>query len=50
MNCKELLDTDRSRFDGRLKLSGGELHPDDNITSVITAAIGDKLDCVVETQ
>ena len=27
-NCKELLDTDASRFDGRLKLSGGPLHPD----------------------
>ena len=26
--CDELLATDASRFDGRLKLSGGELHPD----------------------
>lgn len=28
MNCKELLDTDSMRFDGRLKVSGGKLHPD----------------------
>ncbi len=27
-NCKELLDVDASRFDGRLKISGGALHPD----------------------
>ena len=27
-SCPELLETDRSRFDGKLKLSGGELHPD----------------------
>lgn len=26
--CPELLSTDNSRFDGRLKLSGGPLHPD----------------------
>lgn len=26
--CPELLQTDSSRFDGRLKLTGGELHPD----------------------
>ncbi len=26
--CKPLIDTDMSRFDGRLKLTGGELHPD----------------------
>ena len=26
--CPELLETDKSRFDGRLKLTGGELHPD----------------------
>jgi len=27
-NCKELLDVDASRFDGRLKINGGDLHPD----------------------
>ena len=29
-DCRELLETHESRFDGRLKLSGGELHPDKN--------------------
>lgn len=27
-DCPELIETDQSRFDGRLKLKGGELHPD----------------------
>ena len=27
-NCDPLIKTDSSRFDGRLKLTGGELHPD----------------------
>ena len=27
-NCKELLNVDAMRFDGRLKIAGGELHPD----------------------
>lgn len=27
-DCPALMETDRSRFDGRLKLSGGGLHPD----------------------
>ncbi len=27
--CPELLETDKSRFDGGLKLHGGELHPDE---------------------
>lgn len=30
MGAKELLNTDESRFDGKLKLSGGELHHDNN--------------------
>ena len=29
-NCKELLETDKSRFDGRLNLPGGEIHQDIN--------------------
>jgi hypothetical protein len=29
MNCPELLETDGSRFDGRLHLKPGSLHPDD---------------------
>ncbi len=45
--CPELLSTDRSRFDGRLKITGGALHPDE-AKHILAFDIMYCLDCYVE--